>query len=416
MATSSETEVVVIGGGAVGCSVAYYLTKKDKSVILFEERNLASGASGRCGGMVIQLHGRELNIDKLRERLALTSENNRLLMQISDEIGDFEYERIGSLDIAFTETEWELLHRLVSFQKQAGDEKVQLLDKIETRELMPMLTEDVIGSRYRPSDGHLNPLKLVHNLARAARKQGACIRTQTRVQEIIEEGGVIKGVRTAQGETRAEWVVSATNAWTGQLIREAEIVPLREFAFATEVVPPFRNCIFEAGYGDIFTWGATQSANGNVIMGGPGAPPLRNGKYSYHDEVMTLPEVKRCARYLVSLFPSLSRVNILRCWAGTSAFTPDIIPSIGPLPHKKGLVVTGGFIAGMSHALATGKVIAEYILSNRMNLPGIYDPTRFYGQKVEWLPDPYDFVMMVDLVQRKQRERGLPWQKGQGRK
>lgn len=409
MAVSSKTEVVVIGGGAVGCSVAYYLTKKGKSVVLFEQRNIGSGASGRCGGMVIQLHGRDLNIDKVRERLALTSENNRLLTEVSDEIGDFEYRRVGSLDIAFTETEWEHLNRLVSFQKQAGDEEIQLLDKTETKELMPMLTQDIFGSRYRPSDGNLNPLKLTYNLAQAAKKQGACIYTQTKVHEIIEEGGrQVKGVRTTQGETKAEWVVSATNAWTRQLIKEVEIAPVREFAFATEVVPPFKNCIFEAGYGDIFTWGTTQTANGNVIMGGPGAPAPRAGKYNYYDEVMTLSEVKRCARYLVSMFPSLSKVNILRCWAGTSAFAPDMIPSIGPLPGKQGLVVVAGFIAGMSHALATGKAIAEYIVNGRMNLPNIYDPARFYGQKVEWLPDPYDYPGMVDFVERKQGHHNLP--------
>ncbi|MBA7716208.1 Hydrogen cyanide synthase subunit HcnC [subsurface metagenome] len=333
--------------------------------------------------MVLQLHGRELNIDKIRERLELTHENNRLLIEASDEIGDFEYRRVGSLDIAFTETEWEHLNHLVSFQKRAGDEEIQLLDKTETRELMPALTQNIFGSRYRPTDGNLNPLKLIHNLAQAAKKQGACIYTQTKVQEIIEEAGRVKGIRTAQGETRAEWVVSATNAWASQLTKEVEVAPLRELASITEVVPPFKNCIFEAGYGDIFTWGTTQTASGNVIMGGPGAPAPRGGKYNYYDEVVTLSEVKRCARYLVSMFPSLSKVNILRCWAGTSAFTPDVIPSIGPLPGKQGLVVAVGFAAGMSHALATGKAMAEYIESGRINLPNIYDPARFSRQKVE---------------------------------
>ncbi len=187
MRVPSRSDVVVIGGGAVGCCIAYYLSKSGKSVTLFEQRNLGSGASGRCGGMVLQLHGRELNIGKIKGRLQLTRESTRLFVGLTQDIGDFEYRRVGSLDIAFTEAEYEQLKRLVSFQKRAGDDEIQLLDSYETKELMPALGLKITGARYRPTDGNLNPFKLIRNLALAAKKQGARFFTHTKVLKIVSE-------------------------------------------------------------------------------------------------------------------------------------------------------------------------------------------------------------------------------------
>jgi len=396
MEVPEKAEVVVIGGGVMGCSIAYQLAKQGIEVVLFEERNLASGATGRCAGGVLQLHGRDLNIDKTKDRLRVTKENNCLLLGIQEEIGDFEYRRVGYLDIVLNEGEWEQVKQLVAIQKQQGDDEIELLDKHETRELMPLLTGNIVGSRYRPSDGNLNPFKLTYGLARAAKKHKALIFTQIRVEKILESGGRVKGVKTIRGETKAKWVVNATNAWASLLTEEVYIAPIREIAMITEPVPKHRFCVFEAGCGKEFAWGTTQTQNGNLLIGGLGTP--RDKECNYYNEVVALSEIRRCARNTLRLFPSLGGVNIIRSWAGTSAFTTDGISQVGSVPAKEGLIIAGGFPAGMACCLMVGKAVTRFITNGRTGLPDIYDPARFFGQEPEWPPDPYDWGTMPEFV------------------
>jgi len=396
------TDVVVIGGGAVGCSIAYHLAKEGIGVVLFERGNLASGASGRCGGMVVQLYGRELNIDKARERLNLTQLNTRRLLELQDEIGDFEYKQIGSFDIAVSEEEWNSLRELVEIQHKLGDNEIELLDERQTREIMPILGEGtVFGSRYRPSDGNLNPFKLTYLLAKGAKKYGAIIHTNTKIEKIIEDTGKVIGVRSSIGTTKAKWVINATNAWASQLTPEIEVIPVREIAMITEVLPEFRSCPFEARFEGEFAYGTTQTKSGNLLVGGPGLPMGEPGNYNYYDESIRLSETKRCAEYLCGFFPSLKHVNVIRSWAGTMAFTPDGVPFIGPIPNKEGLLVAAGFADGMADAAAVGVLITEYITQGKfISIPmEIFDPGRVC-LKIEW-PHPYVHEALHEFLAKK---------------
>ena len=105
-----KADVVVIGGGAVGTSAAYHLALKKKKVILCEMNNIASGATGRCGGMVVHCYGRELNIEKTAQRLMYTRENTKIMKEYQKSFDiDFEFRQIGCLDIAISEEEFESL-------------------------------------------------------------------------------------------------------------------------------------------------------------------------------------------------------------------------------------------------------------------------------------------------------------------
>ena len=152
MQCPDKSEVVVVGGGAMGISCAYHLAKRGVDVVLYEMRNLASGATGRCGGMVVQLYGRDLNIDKTKERLALTEENNCMLFGLQEELGDFEFRTRGCLDIFVEEEEVEEGKRLYDIQVALGDGEIELLDIHQTKEIMPSLPENILGSRYRATD------------------------------------------------------------------------------------------------------------------------------------------------------------------------------------------------------------------------------------------------------------------------
>ncbi len=409
MRVPRETGVVVIGGGAMGCSIAYHLAKEGLDVVLYEMRNIASGATGRCGGMIVQLYGREFNIEKTKERLALTRENRLMLERLQDELGDFEFRTNGCLDVCINEEEIEEAKRLVEIQKRLGDNEIQLLDRKETKEIMPSLTDNLLGSRYRPSDGSLNPFKLTYLLANAAKRHGALIFTQTKVEEIIEEDGRVKGVRTPFGMTGARWVVNATNGWASWLTKEVHITPLRLLAMATERVPELKCCSFEIPAPGYYAFGTTQTKSGNLVVGGPG--PLERERFTkmedYFDERVSLKEVATCANYLNVLMPTLRKLNIIRVWAGTMAFTQDGIPNIGFVPGKENLIIAAGFSAGMARQAVVGRIVTDLISRGETPFPmEIYDPVRFIGKQPDWPPHPYELGIICDYMFEK-RKKGI---------
>ena len=401
MTLPAQAEVVVVGGGAMGVSCAYHLAKRGVEVVLCEMRNLASGATGRCGGMVVQLYGRLLNIEKTKERLALTQENNRLLEEWQEELGDIEFKKEGCLDIAVDEEEWDMFKRLTDIQRSLGDSEVELLDRRQTLEVMSSLPEYIVGSRYRSSDGNLNPFKLTYLLAREAKRHGASIFPHTKIEEIIENDGKIVGVRTQRGIIRTQWVVNATNAWASLLTAEVSIAPVREVAMVTEQVPALKCCPFEIRCGGEFAFGTTQTKTGGIILGGP-APPC-DGK-DYYDEYVTLSETMKCGNYLRELMPSLGEINIIRSWVGTMAFSPDGIPDIGLAPEKEGLIIAAGFAAGMSQVGVVGRIVADLITEGNTSFSmQIYDPKRFAGKKIEWPAQPWDLGTLHQFFEQKQR-------------
>jgi glycine/D-amino acid oxidase-like deaminating enzyme len=397
--TIRKADVVVVGGGAVGTSAAYHLAKRGKKVTLCEARNVASGATGRCGGMVVHCYGRDVNIEKTDYRLMFTRANTEIMKeyQKSFEV-DFEFRQVGCLDIAVSEKEFDDLKRLLKIQRGRGDDEIKLLDLRETLEVMPNLNPNLIfGSRLRPSDGNLNPFFLAKAQALEARKLGAEILLHTPVEEIVTQNGWVAGVRVGEGVIEAEWVVNATNGWASRLTDGIEVIPVRELAMVTERLPTLPPQPFEMlCFGD-FAYGATQTLSGNYNLGGPG--PARPPDYDYYDERIFADEVLRVMSYTPEIFPALREVSVIRSWVGTMGFTPDAMPSIGEMPGVKGLFVAAGFADGMAWAAITGKLASEHICDGRVSLPiEPMNPGRFIGKpKVKW-PQPYDLTVCHDFL------------------
>jgi sarcosine oxidase, subunit beta len=399
--TRRKADVVVIGGGAVGTAAAYHLAKRGKKVALCEMRNIASGATGRCGGMVVHCYGREVNIDKAGLRLQFTRANTELMREYerSFEV-NFEFRQIGCLDIAIDEEEFDGLKKLIAIQRSQGDTEIQLLDRKQTLEAMPNLNPRMIfGSRLRPGDGNLNPFRLARAQALEAQKLGAEILTMTKVEEVLVTGAAVQGVRTSRGVIEAGAVVNAANGWAHQLTEGIETIPVRELAMVTERLPDRPPQPFEMLCNGDFAYGATQHASGNYNLGGPG--PARPPGYDYYDERIYPDEVYRVMSYISAIFPELAEVSVIRSWVGTMGFTPDAMPSIGPMPGVKGLFVAAGFADGMAWAAVTGKLAAEYICDGTTSLPiDTLNPGRFLGKpKVKW-PQPYDLTVCHDFLMK----------------
>jgi sarcosine oxidase subunit beta len=396
-----KADAIVVGGGAVGTATAYQLAARGKKVILCEKSNIASGATGRCGGMVVHCYGRFLNIEKTALRLGYTRANTELMKEYQKTFEiDFEFRQMGCLDIAVDEQEWDELRRLVAIQRSQGDDEIELLDKHETLSTMSNLNpEFVFGSRLRTSDGNLNPFYLARAQELEARKRGAEILTHTKIEEIVVENHSVVGVRAGDAVFESEFVINATNGWTSLLTPGTEIIPVRELAMVTERLPDLPPQPFEMlCFGD-FAYGSTQTKSGNYNLGGPG--PARAPEYDYFDQRIYLDEVFRVMSYIGAVFPSLREVSVIRSWTGTMAFTPDGMPSIGPMPGIRGLYVAAGFPDGMAWAAITGKLVAEHICGQTTSLPiDALDPGRFLGKpRVNW-PQPYDLTVCHDYLTR----------------
>jgi sarcosine oxidase subunit beta len=413
MSGKMTADVVVIGGGAMGSATAYQLSKAGLGVVLCEMRTLASGATGRCGGMIVHCYGREINIEKTAERLKFTRLNTQMLKAYQQELDiDYHVRHVGCLDIAASEAEFEELKGLIAIQRAQGDDEIVLLDKHETIDCMPTLNKDIVfGSRYRPSDGNLSPYKMVHAFARGAQKHGATIMTHTRVEKILTENDRVTGVLTEKGPIYASWVINCTNAWAKFLGRETEcVLPVREVACVTESIGPVPAQSFEMLLNGEFAYGGTQTATGNLTIGGPAHP--RDSRLGYYNEVITFDEVKRLATYLTTIFPKLRDLKMIRAWTGTMGFAPDAMPLIGRSTLTEGLLIAAGFAAGISQECTVGKIMTDIITTGEVSLDidmSLYDPGRFLGQKIQW-PEPYDLSILHDYLTAKRHGREKQYQ------
>ncbi len=395
-----KAEIIVIGGGLIGCSIAYYLSKGRKEVIIFEKGNIASGASGRNGGQVIQLEGRDKNPETIKARLAITKENNEILKNLEKELNfNFEYQRIGSLDIALNKEEWEDIKETVKAQKKAGDNEIEILDKKETLKLCPVLTGNVFGSRFRVSDGTVNPFFLTYGFAFSAQKLGAKIFTHTPVKRIINDNGKVKGVELENGKkVYSEIVINATNAWSSFLCPEIDILPLRQVAVVTEPVAKLPVYPMEAFIeGDaIFT--TTQTKSGNLVAGGFRTQAReRNLHYDYSVEPI---ELSGSSVIFKRIFRGIENISIIRSWSGTMGVTGDCLPCLGKYPGVENLYIAAGFSNGMAYGPIVGKLMSELIIYGKTSIPiEIFNPERFYKKKINW-PKFYNYTVLAEFFAR----------------
>lgn len=384
---SDRADVVVVGGGVVGCSVAYRLAQQGRRVLLLEKRGLAAGASGRNGGLTGA--GSSLHTAAGRAVNGLTTANLALMQTLEDELGtDLQLRLPGTLDIATTPEQYQDLATGVEAQRAMGSD-VHLLDTHETRKLMPALSPDILGAEFAPGRGHLWPFALVHGLADAASRLGSRIITGVSVDRLLTEGDHVTGVEVDGEMISANEVVLATNAYTPSLLPDlpvGAIVPARGQILVTERLPPMLPHPFGTNYEKEY---GRQTVHGPIICGGFRRLDEHEG-LGHLDEAVTPPVLAGIAQCLTSLFPSLRDVRVIRCWAGIMGFTADGLPLIGRWPPLRGLTLAAGFNGGgFSWAAITGQVVADLLAGHD---PGFdltpFDPGRFLTGDTSWT-NPY---------------------------
>jgi glycine/D-amino acid oxidase-like deaminating enzyme len=372
----SKADVVVIGGGVIGSSVAYHLSKRRVEVLLVEKNGLVSGTSGACDGLVY------LQSKRPGAHLKLAMESKKRLDSLQEDLDiDIEYRSRGGMVVVETQEELEAMRLFVEEQKETGLE-VTLLDRKEARELEPSLSEGILACTYSPLDGQVNPIALALAFLQGAKAKGAKIYPHTGVTGFSRKNHHIVGVKTNRGNVETRVVVNAAGVHAteiGKMIDvEIPIRPRRGQILVTEALPPlltrgllsakylaakYNPCLAETGELGI---SIEQTKNGGFLLGS-------TREFVGFDRRTTWSAMKGIALQTSRIIPALRGLRVIRTFAGLRPSTPDGLPIVGPVPNVEGFFMAAGHEGdGIALSPITGQIIAEWIAegSPSMDLSG----------------------------------------------
>jgi glycine oxidase len=363
-------KIVVVGGGIIGCSVAYHLQKAGASVVLLERGEIGAEASGAAAGMLIApaaAAGRGPFQDLCRASLAIYEETIADVQDLSRI--DPEPTESGILVLAETSG---AVHTLQTYAR-AHDESGRRTEWVEGDalwKLEPALSRHVLGAAFSPRAKHVNPGKLTQAFARAAEVIGADVRTATMLTGFIGKERTIREVSTNLGDIREiDALVLAAGPWTEPLTSRLN-VRLRTPPMRGQMIAYKSKDVLHAIWGDA---GYLVPKSGGIVFAGATVEDVGFRKATTARGVATL---RRMASALV---PTLARAEVASAWAGLRPGSSDAMPVIGPLPGKDNVIVaTGHFRNGVLLAPITGALVADLVLTGRSDdLLRPFSPDRF---------------------------------------
>ncbi|HYM71018.1 MAG TPA: FAD-binding oxidoreductase [bacterium] len=361
-------EVVVVGGGIVGVSAAFFLAEAGvPGVVVLERSTTGSGATGRAAGIVMLQAGSEAD-------LRLQIESIAVHRRLRDELGTDLYAH-GSLLLWTTADEAQEARRRVSMHAAMGA-PLELLDPDETRRRFPYLAiEDVAVATFSGADPWATPLATVQRLAEAARARGVVLCEDREVTGVEVDAGRVCRVLTRHGAISTPMVVNAAGAWARAVGEMAgvrvSVAPRKRQVFVLDAegtLPPDAPFIEEEAR-DFY---CKMRPEGLIMVCGqpPGETHDTTVEWGYLDDVLE-PTLRR--------FPQLRRSRVTGAWAGIRPVSPDGQPVLGAAPETEGYVVAGGLGAqGFARGPLVGRLVAELITTGRTSLDvSPYRPDRF---------------------------------------
>jgi len=358
-------DVVIIGGGIVGCSTAYHLTKDGiTNVVVLERKQLTSGTTWHAAGLVGQLRASR-NLTELAKYTATLFEG------LEKETGQATgFKQNGSISIALNDGRLEELMRGASMAKNFGLD-VQVISTGEIRERLPHYNmENVVGGVFLPKDGQVNPIDVTQALAAGARSRGAKIFENTKVTRILTENGKVTGVETPDGTIMADKVVVASGMWSRELGRSIGVnIPLHaceHFYIVSEPIADLPRNMPVVRVADECTYYKEDA--GKLMVGAfePKAKPWGGGGIDDEHAFVTLPEdmdhFEPILANAINRVPLLETAGIQLFFNGPESFTPDVRYYLGEAPEVKGVYVATGFNSiGIQSSGGAGLVLSKWI-------------------------------------------------------
>src|SRR4030043_798239 len=352
-------DIVIIGGGIVGLSIAYYLAlKKAGRIVLFEKGQLGEGSPSRCVGGIRTQFSTEINI-----RFSL--ESLKTFEQFGEEFGvNPEFKRIGYLFLATTDWEMEIFKENIKLQKKFNI-PVELLSPDEISARWPYLRiDDILGGTFCSWDGYAGPSEILSGFAGGAKRAGVKIYEGAEVTGISSGKGKVKGVKVGEEVISTSTVINAGGPYAvsiGEMVGiKIPVKPLRRQIFITA---PFHltDCPFPLTIDFHRGWYFRQEGDGLLLSGPLDLEPSFNLNIDYE----AMAEASENAMYRV---PLPDKARIARGWAGLYEISPDHHAILGKVPGVDGFILANGFSGhGFQHSPAVGKVIAELILDGKAN-------------------------------------------------
>jgi sarcosine oxidase subunit beta len=356
---AKSADVVIIGAGIVGSSIAFHLTEAGVRNVLVIERETRQGlgSTGKSMGGVRAQFSTDVNI-----RMSIYS--IPFFARFEDATGyPSGYKPHGYLFMATNERHLNYLRKNSVRQKALGLKKVELLSPEDIREVLPQLrSDDIIGGSLCPTDGFVDPESVMTGFMARAIERGTELWRGTEVTGITTSHATVSGVRTTNGDVQAPIVVNAAGAWAGGIARMAgadlPVQPLRRMLVLTE---PFSGLaerlpmIIDMSTG----WHFRQEGLGLLMAW---ADPDQQPGFRADFDPAFIEKILTHAAARVPDFANLA-VNPRRCWAGLYEMSPDHHAILGPAPEVRGLYFANGFSGhGVMHSPATGRILADLIV------------------------------------------------------
>jgi 4-methylaminobutanoate oxidase (formaldehyde-forming) len=406
---TDRARVVIIGGGVIGTSVAYHLTRMGwTDVLLLEQGQLSSGTTWHAAGLVGQLRA---------------SESGTRLVQYSTELYDrleaetgltAGFRRCGGVTVARTDDRLTQLRRTAA-TAEAYELECELLTPEQAHDRYPVMqVKDLKGAIWLPGDGRANPTDLTAALARGARDRGATIREHARVTAILTKHGSVTGVSTDHGDIEAEIVVNCAGQWAKQVGAMCGVtVPLHSaehFYVVTDQIDGVHRDLPVLRDPDGYTY--FKEEVGGLVVGGfePDAKPwVAPDALPYPFEFQLLDEDWDHFSILmdnaITRIPVLAETGIKMFYNGPESFTPDNQFLLGEAPEVKNFFVGAGFNSvGIASAGGAGRALAEWIIAGEPSIDltavDIRRFARFNGNN-QWLHDRVSEVLGLHYA--------IPW-------
>lgn len=372
MSLPAQAQVIVIGGGIIGCSTAYHLARDHKAdVLLLEQGKITSGSTWHAAGLVGQLRS-SASITKVLKYSV------ELYKGLAAETGlDTGWKMTGCLRLATTPDRWTEFKRLATTARSFGMD-MDLIGPDEVRRMWPLMdTSDLIGASWLPTDGQASPSDITQSLAKGARMHGAKIVEGMRVTGFRMDGRRITHVQTAQGDIACETVVNCGGMWARQVGAMAGVAvplhPVKHQYIVTEKIPglapdaatlrdPDRRTYFKEEVGGLVMGGYEPNPQGWVTGDIP-----ENWEFRLFDD-----DYDHFGQHLeqaIARIPALAEVGVKQMINGAESFTPDGNFILGPAPECANMYVGAGFNAfGIASGGGAGWVLAEWVMKGEAPL------------------------------------------------